>query len=167
MKQTFLVSVDVAEGTPTVDVAQSLKKVIEAVDGEQHLDLMNFEPIQMLNPTVTPVAQIKAADPKNFPDPTKYHGVLMEETRTKLFVRTHEDMEDPADIAADWWKFQCELEAKARAGELHSHFNDVPSFHYQYTGGYIDKNLIICDTFEWKDFPNDSTRGNQIPIEEI
>ena len=167
MKQTFLVTVSVDDDCSPADVAKDIELAIAATDGEQHAEHVNWEPIPMFEPKVKPVAQIKVADPKNFTDPTKYHGVLMEETRTKLFVRTYEDLEDPADIEADWWKFQCELEAKARAGELHSHFNDAPGFHYQYTGGYIDKNLIICDTFEWKDFPNDSTRGNQIPIEEI
>ena len=167
MEQIFLVRVDVADGTPAADVAESIEKVIESVDGEQHLDLMNFEPIPMLNPKVSPVVQIKVTEPKNFADPTKYHGVLMEETRTKLFVRTHEDMEDPKDIEDDWWKFQTELEEKARSGELHSHFDDAPGFHYQYTGGYIDKDGTIQDTFDWKDFPNDSTREVEIPIEEI
>ena len=164
MKQTFLVTVSVDDDCSPADVAKDIEFAIAATDGEQHVEHINWEPIQMLNPTATPVAQIKVADSKDFTDPTKYHGVLMEETRTKLFVRTHEDMEDPGD---DWWKFQEELEAKARSGELHSHFNDAPGFHYQYTGGYIDKDGVIQDTLEWKDFPNDSTRGTQIPIEEI
>lgn len=97
------------------------------------------------------------ADPKNS---TKYHAVLMKEVRTKLFVRTYENLEDSADIEADWWKFQHELEERARAGELHSHFDDAPSV---YTGGKIDTHCNIPDIF----CPNDLTRCNQIPIEEI
>ena len=64
MKQTFLLTVDVADDTPSADVAQSIERVIESTDGGQHLELMNFEPIPMLNPTVTPVAKIEVADPK-------------------------------------------------------------------------------------------------------
>lgn len=164
MKQTFLVTVSVDDDCSPADVAKDIELAIATTDGEQHAEHVNWEPIPMFEPKVKPVAQIKVTDPKNFPDPTKYHGVLMEETRTKLFVRTHEDMEDPGE---DWWKFQEELEAKARTGELHSHFNDVPGFHYQYTGGYIDEDGVSQDTFEWKDFPNDSTSGIQIPIEEV
>lgn len=164
MKQTFLVTVSVDDDCSPADVAKDIEFAIAATDGEQHVEHINWEPTKMLNPTATPVAQIKVADSKDFTDPTKYHGVLMEETRTKLFVRTNEDMEDPGD---DWWKFREELEAKARSGELHSHFNDAPGFHYQYTGGYIDKDGVIQDTLEWKDFPNDSTRNVEIPIEEI
>lgn len=164
MKQSFILTVDVVEGTSAEDVAKSLEKVIKAVDGKQHLDLMNFEPIKMLNPTVTPVAQIKVANSKDFRDPTKYHGVLMEETRTKLFVRTREDREDSED---GWWKLQAELVARAKVGELHGHFNDVPGFRYQYNGGYIDKDGVVQDTFDGKYFRNDSTKNVEIPIEEI
>lgn len=164
MKQTFLVTVSVGDDCSPADVAKDIEFAIAETDGEQHVEHINWEPIRMLNPTVTPVAQIKVANAKDFRDPTKYHGVLMEETRTKLFVRTHEDRQDSED---GWWKFQAELVARARDGELHSHFNDVPGFRYQYNGGYIDKDGVIQDTLEWKDFPNDSTRGTQIPIEEI
>lgn len=164
MKQTFLVTVSVDDGCSPADGAKDIEFAIAETDGEQHVEHINWEPIRMLNPTVTPVAQIKVANAKDFRDPTKYHVVLMEETRTKLFVRTHEDREDSED---GWWKFQAELVARARVGELHSHFNDVPGFRYQYNGGYIDKDGVIQDTFGWKYFYNDSAKNVEIPIEEI
>lgn len=164
MKQTFLVTVSVDDDCSPADAAKDIEFAIAETDGEQHAEHINWEPIRMSNPTVTPVAQIKVANSKDFRDPTKYHGVLMEETRTKLFVRTRGDREDSED---GWWELQAELVARARVGELHSHFNDVPGFRYQYNGGYIDKDGVVQDTFDWKYFQNDSTKNVEIPIEEI
>ena len=44
MKQTFLVTVDV-DDCKQADVAKDIEKAIMATDGEQHLELMNWEPI--------------------------------------------------------------------------------------------------------------------------
>ncbi len=136
MKQTFLVRVDVADGTTPSDVAESIEKIIEASDGEQHLDLMNFEPIPMTDPKVTPVkpvvmtgTKVTSKDLDNLDDAM----LIVEQTRQKIFSAKRlpgdEDGYKTSEMLLE------RLSDEARKGELD--FTDAPVVFYQYNDAAI------------------------------
>ena len=55
MKRTFVVTVDVDENCSAKDVARDIEKAIMSADGEQHPELMNWEPVKMSLPKAVEV----------------------------------------------------------------------------------------------------------------
>lgn len=131
----FKLTVSVDDNARPEDVAEDLGKLVKSTDGEQHLELMNFEPEALRNPVVQAVSTLSNVPVESVSNKDDLI-VVVEQTRWKTFVRRRtQQVGDDYGPGEEWHEFVDELADKASRGELN--FDDTPARYYQMAKGEV------------------------------
>ena len=170
MKKRFVVDVNVPDDATTEDVANDLKLAIMKTDGEQHLEHMNWEPIPMTDPKVTPVQPVVLTGTKVTSKDLSNTGDVMfivEQTRQKIFSAKRlpgdEDGYETEKVLLE------RLADEANKGELD--FTDAPVVFYQYNWAELNPEEKprnrYNDTADWKEIWPHADMDEELPATRI